>query len=249
MAESLYDQIGHAYTSTRRPEPRIASAIHSRLGRARSVVNIGAGAGAYEPAGPHLVAVEPSWQMIRQRARVVSPVVRAVAEALPFGSDTFDVAMAVLTLHHWTNWRTGIAEMKRVAKRVVVLAFDVDALDRFWLTADYFPGIAALDRRRSPSIDEIRDELGECAADPVPVPHDCADGLLAAFWRRPGMYLDPGVRAGISGFAMLDEPAVARGHARLDADLQSGAGERRYGHLRSLDAIDAGYRLLATDSN
>ena len=249
MAETLYDQIGRTYSSTRRDDPRIASAIHSRLGHARSIVNVGAGAGAYEPAGPDLVAIEPSWQMILQRSIGAAPVVRAVAEALPFRADTFEVAMAVLTLHHWTSWRTGLAEMKRVAKRVVLLVFDVDVLDGFWLTADYFPDIPVLDRKRSPSIDDIVGELGECAVDPVPVPHDCADGVLAAFWRRPEMYLDLGMRAGISAFAMLDEPAVMRGHARLEADLRSGAWDARYGHLRSLDAMDAGYRLLATPTH
>jgi SAM-dependent methyltransferase len=169
-----------------------------------------------------------------------------VAEALPIRSRAFDAALAVLTLHHWTDWRLGIAEMKRVARRVVVLAFDVNALNDFWLTNTYFPDIIELDRRRSPSIAEILDELGHCSVEPVPVPHDCVDGFLAAFWRRPEIYLDPGARASISGFAQLDRSTETRGIEQLETDLKSDAWERRFGYLRSLDALDAGYRLLAT---
>jgi SAM-dependent methyltransferase len=174
----------------------------------------------------------------------MSPAVQAIAEALPFKTCTFDVALAVLTLHHWSDWRVGLAEMKRVATRVVIFAFDPDALGNFWLTQTYFPEINELDRKRSPSIGEMVQELGNCRVDPVPVPHNCIDGFLAAFWRRPETYLDPAVRAGISGFALLDEEMITRGIARLKSDLESGAWDRRFGHLRSLDAIDAGYRLL-----
>jgi SAM-dependent methyltransferase len=244
--DRLFDRIGQGYTSTRRPDPRIAAAIVAALGTAVSIVNVGAGAGAYEPAGPTLVGVEPSPSMIRQRSRGMAPAIQAVAEALPFRAATFDAALAVLTLHHWADWRLGVAEMKRVATRVVVFAFDPDALDTFWLTQRYFPEIIDLDRRRSPSIAELEHELGDCRVDKVPVPHDCVDGFLAAFWRRPETYLDPAVRAGISGFALLDQETVARGIIRLQSDLETGAWDRRFGHLRSLDAIDAGYRLLAT---
>lgn len=246
MSETLYDRIGRTYTTTRRPDPRIARAIRGALGEAATVVNVGAGAGAYEPPDCTLVGVEPSWRMIRQRTRSAAPVVRAVAEALPFRSHSFDVALAVLTLHHWTDWRAGIAEMKRVASRVVILAFDVAAHHAFWLTEAYFPGITEFDRNRSPSIAEMTAHLGDCSVTQVPVPHDCIDGFLAAFWRRPEMYLDPDVRAGISSFAQLDQRAVVDGVQRLDEDLKSGSWERRFGHLRSLDSLDAGYRLLVT---
>ena len=175
----------------------------------------------------------------------MSPVVQGVAEALPFRTRTFDVALAVLTLHHWSDWRAGLAEMKRVATRVVLFAFDPGALGNFWLTQTYFPEIIELDRKRSPSIAEMVEELGDCSVDPVPVPHNCIDGFLAAFWRRPDTYLDPAVRASISGFALLDQETITRGIARLKSDLESGVWDRRFGPLRSLDAIDAGYRLLA----
>jgi SAM-dependent methyltransferase len=176
----------------------------------------------------------------------MSPVIQAVAEALPFRAATFDAALAVLTLHRWADWRLGLAEMKRVATRVVVFIFDPNALDNFWLTERYFPEIIDLDRQRSPSIADLAHELGDCSVDSVPIPHDCVDGFLAAFWRRPETYIDPAVRASIYGFALLDQQTVARGITRLQSDLETGAWDRRFGHLRSLETIDAGYRLLAT---
>ncbi|HEV8392932.1 MAG TPA: class I SAM-dependent methyltransferase [Vicinamibacterales bacterium] len=241
---ALYDRIGQGYTLTRQTDPSIAYAIRNALGNAASVINVGAGAGAYEPAGPHVVAVEPSWRMIRQRASGTSPAVQASAEALPFRAGAFQAALAVLTLHHWSDWRAGLHEMKRVADRVVIFTFEPGDLATFWLTEAYFPELVELERGRCPSVADVAHELGACRVETVPIPHDCVDGFLAACWRRPEAYLDPGVRAGISGLACLDQDVVARGVARLRSDLESGAWERRFGHLRSLDALDAGYRLL-----
>jgi SAM-dependent methyltransferase len=246
MAHTLYDQIGRHYTSTRRPDPRIATAIVDALGDADSVVNVGAGAGAYEPVGRSLVAVEPSWQMIRQREGA-SWAVQASAEALPFPAETFDAAMAVLTLHHWTDWRGGLDEMKRVADRLVIFTIEPSQVGNFWLTESYFPEIVGLDRGRCPSVDEIVEYVGDCSVEHIAIPSDCTDGFLAAFWRRPEAYLDPGVRAGMSGFALLDQDVVARGVARLKSDLESGTWERRFGHIRSLNALDVCYRLLVTN--
>jgi SAM-dependent methyltransferase len=246
MAQTLYDQIGRQYTLTRRPDPRIASAILDALGDANSVLNVGAGAGAYEPADRSLVAVEPSWAMIEQRRGKASLVVQASAEALPFPVGTFDAGMAVLTLHHWADWRRGLAEMKRVAGHLVIFMIDPRA-GSFWLTESYFPEIVELDRRRCPSVDEVVEYLGGCDVHHVTIPHDCVDGFLAAFWRRPEAYLDARVRAGMSGFALLDQDVVARGVARLRSDLESDEWDRRFGHIRSLDALDVCYRLLVTN--
>jgi len=246
MAQTLYDLIGPRYTSTRRPDPRIAAAIVRALGDAESVVNVGAGAGAYEPVCRSLVAVEPSWQMIRQRPDGASLVVQASAEALPFPAGTFDAALAVLTLHHWADWRCGVGEMKRVADRQVIFTIEPREVGNFWLTEAYFPEIAELDRARCPSVDELVEHLGECRVDHIAIPHDCSDGFLAAFWRRPQAYLDPGVRAGMSGFALLEQDVVARGVARLTCDLESGAWERRFGHITSLEALDVCYRLVVS---
>ena len=242
----LYDQIGRQYTSTRHPDPRIAAVILNGLGDAESVVNIGAGAGSYEPVGRSLTAVEPSWEMIRQRSDGRSFVVQASAEALPFRAGTFDAALAVLTLHHWTDWRRGLAEMKRVADRLVIFTIDPHGAVRFWLTESYFPEITTLDRARCPSIDAIVDCVGSCRIEHVAIPHDCLDGFLAAYWRRPEAYLDPAIRAGMSGFALLDQDVVDRGVARLKSDLESGEWERRFGDIMSLDALDVCYRLVVT---
>jgi SAM-dependent methyltransferase len=247
MSHALYDQIGRSYTSTRRPDPRIGAAILDALGDAERVVNVGAGAGAYEPASRFVVAVEPSPRMIRQRSKTAAPVVQASAEALPFGAGTFDAALAVLTVHHWTDWHIGLSEMKRVANRVVIYTFEPREVGNFWLTEAYFPEIAELDHGRCPTVAEIVDHLGDCRVVRVPIPHDCVDGFLAAFWRRPEAYLDPAVRADISGFALLDQDVIARGVARLRSDLESGAWERRFGHIRSLDALDVCYRLVVVD--
>ena len=245
MTQALYDQIGRSYTSTRHPDQRIAAAILNALGDAGPVVTVGAGAGAYEPVGS-LVAVEPSWRMIRQRPNGAASVAQASAEALPFGAATFDAALAVLTLHHWTDWRAGLDEMKRVANRLVIFTFDPSEVHKYWLIEAYFPEIAELDQGRCPTVAEIVRHLGDCRVDRIPIPHDCVDGFLAAFWRRPEAYLDPGVRAGISSFALLDQDVVARGVAQLEADLESGQWERRFGYIRSLDSLDIGYQLLVT---
>jgi len=246
MEQALYDQIGRQYTSTRRPDPRIAATILHALGDARSIVNVGAGAGAYEPASRSLVAVEPSLQMIRQRPRGAALVVQASAEALPFATSTFDAALAVLTLHHWADWRCGLGEMKRVAQRLVIFTFEPREIDNFWLTESYFPEMVGPVHRQCPSVDDVVECLGDCSVHHIGIPHDCVDGFLAAFWRRPAAYLDPAVRAGMSGFALLEQEVVDRGVARLKSDLESGEWERRFGHIRSLDALDVCYRLLVT---
>jgi SAM-dependent methyltransferase len=246
MRDAVYDRIGQKYTSTRRPDPRIAAAIVRALGDAETVVNVGAGAGAYEPDDRAVVAAEPSWRMIQQRRASATRAVQASAEALPFSDQRFDAALAVLTLHHWTDWRRGLDEMQRVAKRLVLFTIDPVSVGNFWLTRTYFPEIVRLDQGRCPSIAELVSHAGECRVEHIAIPHDCADGFLAAFWRRPEAYLDPAVRAGMSGFALLDQEIVARGVGRLKTDLESGAWEQRFGALRSLDALDVCYRLVVT---
>ena len=240
----VYDRIGRTYTNTRRPDPRIAAAIMRGLGGAKVVVNVGAGAGAYEPADRTVVAVEPSWRMIQQRAAGAAPAVQASAEALPFPDGSFDAALAVLTLHHWTDWRRGLEEMRRVAQRLVLFTVEPADVGNFWFTAAYFPEIVRLDQGRCPSVAEVVGYLGNCQVEHIAIPHDCSDGFLAAYWRRPEAYLDPQVRAGISALALLDQATVARGIERLEADLESGAWEQRFGSVRTLDALDVCYRLV-----
>jgi SAM-dependent methyltransferase len=170
--------------------------------------------------------------------------VQASAEWLPFPDGRFDAALAVLTLHHWTDWRRGLDEMRRVANRLVLFTIEPADVGSFWLTEAYWPEIVRLDQGRCPSIAEVVGHLGSGAVEHVAIPHDCTDGFLAAFWRRPEAYLDPRIRAGMSAFAVLEHGTVARGVARLAADLESGAWDRRFGAVRSLDALDACYRLI-----
>ena len=240
-ASARYDTIGLDYARLRKPDPRIAAAIEAALGNGRTVLNVGAGAGSYEPAGREVVALEPSVEMIRQRPPAAAPAVQGRAEALPFGDKSFDAAMAVLTVHHWADQARGLAEMRRVTRGpVVILTFD-PAFRGFWL-AEYIPELVALDEAQMPRIDAYERWLGAAAISPVPIPHDCTDGFLAAYWRRPAAYLDPRVRAAISSFWALGDVTPAL--ARLERDLASGAWAERYRHLRDLQALDCGYRLV-----
>jgi SAM-dependent methyltransferase len=238
----LYDEIGIGYKNYRRPDPRLATAIFHALGNVRSVVNVGAGAGSYEPTDRFVVAVEPSRAMIHQRHLGSAPVVQASATNLPFQEAAFEAGLAVLTVHHWPDPVQGLTEMARVTqKRIVIVTWD-PAVSNFWLIEDYFPEIAEIDRQICPSIEVFGEVLGAVEVDPLPVPHDCLDGFLGAYWRRPYAYLDAGVRSAISTFSKLAE--VDSGLARLRGDLESGRWERRYGHLLYQSEYDLGYRLV-----
>jgi SAM-dependent methyltransferase len=239
-----YDAIGRTYTATRQTDPRIAARIWAALDGARTVVNVGAGTGSYEPPGREVTAVEPSAVMIAQRPPGAAPAVQASAEALPFADASFDAAMAVLTLHHWDDWRTGCGELRRVARaRVVVFSWDPTYVGRMWLGPEYFPGYMEEDVERFPSLAEQAAAL-DAQVEVVPVPSDCRDGFFSAFWRRPEAYLDAKVRAGISTLAKRSEAELADGLRRLRADLDSGAWARRHADLLELDELDLGYRLL-----
>lgn len=236
-----YERAGSGYATRRRADPRIAAALTAALGDAASIVNVGAGPGSYEPADRAVVAVEPSAVMLAQR-RSAAPRVRAVSEALPLRDEGFDAALAVLTIHHWSDWRRGVAELRRVARRAVLLTFDPESTPRFWLF-DYFPGILAHDRTRMPPLGELC-ALLDATATPLPIGHDCTDGLLGAYWRTPEHYLDAGVRGAASGFAALSAAELADGLGRLAADIDSGAWTARYGSLLRQDAADLGYRVV-----
>jgi SAM-dependent methyltransferase len=239
-----YDRIGIDYSRIRRPDPRIAAQIEAALGDARTVLNVGAGAGSYEPADRLVTAVEPSIEMIRQRPPSAAPAIQGSAERLPFADASFDAAMAILTVHHWQDKGRGLAEMRRVARGpVVLLSFDPEHR-RAWLN-DYFPELTALDDAQMPRFADYQRWLGPVRVEPVPVPHDCTDGFLYAWWRRPEAYLDPRVRSGSSSFWRI--AGIETGLARLSADLESGEWARRHAGLLALDSYDAGYRLIVSD--
>jgi SAM-dependent methyltransferase len=241
----LYDTIGATYTVTRRTEPRIAARIWAALGDARTVLNVGAGTGSYEPPGRHVTAVEPSALMRAQRPAGAAPCVAAAAESLPFEDQSFDAAMAVSTIHHWEDPIAGLREMRRVARRVVVFTHDTSDAGwrrRFWLSRDYLPEVADLVAGR-PSVTELAAAIGAWM-EPVLIPWDCADGFFEAYWRRPEAYLDEQVRRGVSGWARVGPEAEQRAVRSLRDDLASGQWAERNRDLAALDAAELGLRLL-----
>jgi SAM-dependent methyltransferase len=248
----LYDRIGRTYTSTRRPDPRIAAAISSALGDARTVLNVGAGAGAYEPVDREVVALEPSPVMIAQRPPGAARVVPGRAEQLPFEDGAFDAVMAILSDHHWTDRRRGFLECRRVARERVVL-FNANPAEAalFWLTAEYLPEFLDLipPGYRQPGVweAELRRGLGDIELIPVPVPDDCTDGFYGAFWRRPEAYLRPEVRAGISVFSQLSSGAVDRALEALTADIKTGKWQNKHRSLLTARELHLGYYVIVAE--
>ena len=241
----LYDTIGATYTVTRRTEPRIAERVWAALGDARTVLNVGAGTGSYEPPGCDVTAVEPSALMRDQRPAGAAPCVAAVAESLPFEDHSFDAAMAFATVHHWQDPIAGLHEMRRVARRVVVFSHDSSDAGwrrRFWLTRDYLPEVAELVVGR-PSLSEQAHAIG-ARIEPVPIPWDCADGFFEAYWCRPEAYLNENVRRGVSVWARVGRDAEQRAVRSLRDDLVSGRWAERNERLLALDAAQLGLRLL-----
>ena len=240
-----YDIIGLKYAELRKPDQRIAAAIQQALGPAETVLNVGAGTGSYEPVDRLVTAVEPSREMIRQRSSAAAQAIQASAEHLPFDDDAFDAAMAILTVHHWPDKEAGLREMRRVTRgRIVLLTFDPS--HRPWLT-DYLPELVRLDEAHLPAMSDYERWLGPVQITPLLVPHDCSDGFLYAYWRRPGAYLDPRIRSGSSSFWAMGN-SVESGLERLRRELQTGEWERRYAELLTLDAYDAGYRIVVAES-
>ena len=239
--QALYDRIGLGYSEYRRPDERIARRIDDALGQSRRVLNVGAGAGSYEPNSGFVVAVEPSAEMIRQRSNNAAQCLRSTADRLPFQDRSFDAVLAILTIHHWSHRHQGLAEMRRVARdRVVIFTWD-PGHPGFWLVQDYLPEILDVDRPNFPSLRDIEEAIGPTEVYTLPVPADCSDGFLGAYWRRPEAYLDPRVRSAISTFAKVDSAAAI---ARLRRDIEDGTWSGRHGALLSLPELDIGYRLV-----
>ena len=240
-----YERGGQHYATVRRTDPRIAAVVHHALGPARTVLNVGAGAGSYEPTDRYVVALEPSAAMRAQRPAHAVPAVHGVAGHLPFDDESFDAAMATLTVHQWPDMRAGLKEMRRVTRGpVVVLTFDGDALDRFWL-ADYAPELFEAERRRYPALDAIGTALGPGATvSVVPVPRDCLDGFTEAYFARPEAFLLETTRRSQSAWGFVDEAVEARVVERLRADLETGAWDERYGSFRDSDVFEGALRLV-----
>lgn len=246
-AVARYDAIGHGYARTRREDPRFRAQIHAALADARTVVNVGAGAGAYEPSDRHVIAVEPSDVMAAQRTRDLAPAIRASAGSLPLRDRAVDAAMALLSVHHWDEAREqGVRELRRVARgAVVILTYDARVSGAMWLMADYLPEVAALDLRIFPPPEDLAAWLGgDVRIETMPVPSDTPDWMLGSFWAHPERVLDDAARAATSGFARMPRDVVDRVVSEVAHDLASGRWDDRHGHLRRLGALDVGLRLV-----
>jgi SAM-dependent methyltransferase len=239
--------IGDSYAAYRRPDPRIFAAIQAAFGDARTIVNVGAGAGSYEPVERDVTAVEPSAAMRAQRPAHLSSAIDATAERLPFDDDSFDAALASFTVHQWGDLPAGLREMRRVTRGpVVVLTCDPATLDRFWL-ADYAPEVIATEASRYPAIASIGAGLGgTIEVLPIPVPLDCTDGFSEAYYGRPEALLDPGARRANSAWSFVSDEASRRFAATLSADLESGAWDAAHGPLRSAPFFDGSLRLVVS---
>jgi SAM-dependent methyltransferase len=239
---TLYDKIGRTYSSRREADPRIAAAIENAIDGCASILNVGAGAGSYEPQSRAVIAIEPSRTMIAQRPPGAAPVVQGCAESLPFRDGSFDAVLGVLTVHHWKDQEKGFSECARVARsRVVFLTIDFDVCAQFWLF-DYFPELIRADRQIFPRIERFVDSFDLVEIVPAPIPADCRDGFLGAYWKRPQAFLDPLVRESISTFSKIGN--VDSNLACLKKDIDSGAWDQAYSGLRDLNVLDLGYRLI-----
>ena len=240
-----YETNGSGYGRGRRTDPRIARYVHAALGDARTVLNVGAGAGSYEPTDREVTAVEPSSAMRAQRAAHLAPAIDATAENLPFPDGSFDAAMAMVTIHQWPDVDAGLRELRRVSRGpVVIMTFDGTELHRLWLGA-YAPELFEAEARRYPLIEHVRDVLGGTSTvTEVPVPIDCVDGFTEAFYARPEQFLDPRVRANQSAWGFVAPAAVDRAVEYLRADLESGAWDDTFGVYRQQPEFVGALRLV-----
>jgi SAM-dependent methyltransferase len=245
---AAYDRMGVDYSQVRRADPRFEAAIWAALGDARSVLNVGAGAGSYEPRDRKVIAVEPSPVMIAQRLAGTAPAIQGVAESLPLGDKSVDAAMAVFTMQHWDDVDRGLAELLRVTRdRVIVLTLDLDVTAELWLCRDYLPEIVEHDRETFPTIEHLADVLPNVRVEALPVPANCTDRFCVALWSQPEAHLDPDVRRSSSIWHLLPDSVVEAGLGRLRSDLESGEWDRRYGPLRTQPSLDVGLRLVSAE--
>jgi SAM-dependent methyltransferase len=248
VSAPAYDSIGLSYSEVRRADPRFEAAIRGALGDARRILNIGAGAGSYEPSDLEVIAVEPSPVMIAQRPAHAAPAIQGTAESLPLGDKSVDATMGVFTMQHWDDVDRGLAEVLRVTReRIVFLTLDVEVTAEMWLCRDYLPEIVEHDRETFPTIAHLQDVLPGLQVHTVPVPADCTDGFCVALWSRPEAHLDPAVRLASSIWHLLPPSIVDSGLDRLRRDLESGEWDRRHGQLRVRAALDVGLRLVEAE--
>jgi SAM-dependent methyltransferase len=244
-----YDKFGHTYSGYRQTDPRIAAYVNTALRNAKTILNVGAGGGSYEPDNRYVVAVEPSSVMREQRkANNKVPAINAKADNLPFDNNAFDASMAMVTVHHWPDIAKGLQELRRVTTGpVIIMSFDPDALNDFW-NAQYFPELIAIEKARYPTVDFIMDALGgNTEVIPVPIPLDCTDGFQEAFYGRPEAFLKKEVRRSQSAWGFLPEETASQLVKRLEDDLNSGEWDRKYGHFRTQPFFTGALRLIVSE--
>jgi len=244
--DANYGIIGRNYTSYRQPDPSIARQIHRALGPAQRILNVGAGAGSYEPTDRVVTAVEPSASMRAQRPGHLTRAIDAVAESLPFADSSFDASMAIFTIHQWKDLEAGLREVRRVTRGpIVMMSCAGDLVERFWL-ADYAPGMAAIEASRYPALERLSAALGRIEVETVPIPLLCTDGFNEAYYGRPEMFLDEGARLANSAWSFVDR-ATSDGYvARLRRDLEDGTWDARHGHLRTQPAFEGALQLFVS---
>lgn len=241
-----YDKHGQKYSGHRRTDPRIAEYVYSALGSAKTVLNLGAGAGSYEPENRYVIAVEPSKEMRSQRQKAQKvPAIIGTADSLPFDENSFDASMAMVTIHHWPDIRKGLHELRRVTRnQVLIMTFDPDALDDFW-NAHYFPEIIEVEKSRYPTIDFIIEALGgKCEVQSIPIPFDCEDGFQEAFYGRPEAFLEKEIRLSQSAWGFVSEEVEEKLVKALSDDLKSGEWDKKYGKYRQMPSYTCALRLI-----
>jgi len=244
-----YDKLGQNYSSYRQTDPGIAEYVNNALGDAKTVLNVGAGAGSYEPNDRYVIAVEPSLVMRKQRIKNdLFPAINARGDELPFDDNSFDATMAMITIHHWPDIDKGLKELRRVTKdQVIIMTFDPDKLDNFW-NADYFPELIAVEKARYPTIEFIKKSLGGTSeVVPIPIPLNCVDGFQEAFYGRPEAFLEKEVRLSQSAWGFLSDEVQNALVKRLKDDLKSGEWDRKYGHFRSEPTFTCALRMIIRD--
>jgi SAM-dependent methyltransferase len=248
MNGAAYDEIGIDYSDFRRADPRIEARVWAALGDARSVANVGAGTGSYEPRDREVIAIEPSSLMIAKRPAGAAPALQGVAEALPLDEQSVDAAMAIFTIHHWSDLGAGLTEMRRVARqRIVLLTIDATKNAEIWTLAEYFPEAMALEEELMPSIASLESRLPGATVETVPMPSRCRDEFTSALWDRPELFLEPATLRASSLWHRLSREVIERGQERLRADLERGRWDEAHGHLRTLPELDIGLRLVRAE--
>lgn len=243
-----YGTVGTSYSRYRRPDPRLSEMISEALGDARTVLNVGAGAGSYEPADRQVTAVEPSESMRAQRPAHLAPALDGTAESLPFEDDSFDASMTTFSVHQWQDTAAGLREIRRVTRGpVMILTCDPSRVEDFWLT-EYAPEVTATDARRYPRLDELETGLGgHFRGTLAPIPLDCTDGFNEAYYGRPEALLDPGARLSCSAWSFVSDDVTERFMQALSRDLDSGSWDARHGALRTRPEYEGSLVLVVSE--